>query len=343
MKKKYNNIDGLRTFSCLCIIAMHINANANYDLGPLGERIIASWTHFVCLFMMISGFGMFCGYYERFKFNNIDLNTFYKRRYKRILPFFITLISADLLVSRNLTHLVEGVMESSLVFGLLPNNNLNVIGVSWTIGVLFLFYMLFPFFVFLSWTKKRAVTTCVLSVVLSLLCSSYFFSEKFVIDGFTPRRSFLYCVPWIFSGGVLYLFIDRVSGFIKRYKWIWLFCTALFIFLWFYIPNKLGGIDILILKNLIIFMLILMYSVSVESKVLNNKVVNYLSGISLELYLAQMMIYRVWEKIGGLYLLGHGWIGFLLTLVAIISGLILFIEIWKRVYCFVIAKTWKEV
>ncbi len=85
------------------------------------------------------------------------------------------------------------------------------------------------------------------------------------------------------------------------------------------------------LKNLILFLPWLMYAISVDSKVLSNKVMKHLSGISLELYLAQMVIFRVIEKAKGLYLLGHGWISFATVWVAVVVGLIVFIEIWKRI------------
>ena len=198
-RERYDNLDGLRAISCLCIIAMHIAANATYELGIVGREIVGSWTHFVPLFLMISGFGMFCGYYERFKTGSIDLNSFYTKRYKKLLPFFITLIVIDIVMDRSLAHLIEGLTETTLVFGLLPNNQLDVIGVSWTLGVIFLFYMLFPFVVYLCWIKKRAWITFGISIVLSLLCSFYYFTDKFVIEGFAARHNFLYCAP-IFVG-----------------------------------------------------------------------------------------------------------------------------------------------
>ncbi len=98
---------------------------------------------------MISGFGIFCGYYEKFKNGSIDLNSFYTKRYKKILPFFITLILIDVIMERSLDHVIQGLTEATLVFGLLPNNQPDVIGVCWTLGVIFLFYMLFPFVVYL--------------------------------------------------------------------------------------------------------------------------------------------------------------------------------------------------
>lgn len=202
MKERYDNLDGLRTLSCIAIIAMHIKANTDYQIDSVIYRsIIGSWGHLVALFLMISGFGMFCGYYEKFKRGEIDLNSFYIKRYKKILPFFITLILIDVIMDRSLGHLVQGLTEATLVFGLLPNNQPDVIGVCWTLGVIFLFYMLFPFVVYLCWNKRRAIKAFAASIVISLFCSAYFFTDQFVIEGFVARHNILYCAPWILGGG----------------------------------------------------------------------------------------------------------------------------------------------
>lgn len=330
MKERYDNLDGLRAISCLCIIAMHIRANAEYNLGAVGSRIVASWTHFVPLFLMISGLGMFCGYYERFKNGNIDLNNFYSRRYKKLLPFFITLILIDIVLDRSLTHLIEGITEATLVFGLLPNNQPDVIGVSWTLGVIFLFYMLFPFVVNLCWTKKRAWIVFISSIILSLFCSLYYFTDKFVIEGFAARHNFLYCSPWFIGGGIVYLHRGAIKDFVQQNRWGWLgVCVALSV-AWYFVPDDDGAI--IMVKNTILFIPWLMYAISVDSCILSNKVMKYLSGISLELYLAQMVMFRLIEKVHCLYLAGHGWASFMLVWIGLIIGLIVFVEIWKRLW-----------
>lgn len=215
IRERYDNLDGLRTIACLCIIAMHILVNAQYDLGTVGNAIISSWTHFVPLFLVISGFGMFCGYYEGFRNGTINLNTFYTKRYKKILPFFVTLILIDLTLNRNINNLIEGITEATLVFGLLPNNQPEVIGVCWTLGVIFLFYMLFPFVVYLLWTKRRAWLVFSGSILISLFCSFYYFTDKFVVEGFAVRHNILYCAPY-FIGGVLCILTVKQSKVLYR-------------------------------------------------------------------------------------------------------------------------------
>ena len=92
------------------------------------------------------------------------------------------------------------------------------------------------------------------------------------------------------------------------------------------------------LKNLVLFIPWLMYAISVDSKLLSNKVMKYLSGMSLELYLAQMVIFRVIEKAKCLYIFGHGWISFLVVWMVVVVGLVVFIEVWKKTYKLVIRK-----
>ena len=91
--------------------------------------------------MMISAFSLCCGYYKKFKENNIELEKFYKRRYQRIWPYFAILCTLDLIVSHNLKSLYEWFADLTLAYGLLPNANLEVIGVGWFLGVIFVFYM----------------------------------------------------------------------------------------------------------------------------------------------------------------------------------------------------------
>lgn len=330
--ERYDNLDGLRAISCIGIVAMHIRANTSYQIsGWVYDSFIPSLTHLVPLFLILSGFGMFCGYYKWVKDGKVDWNLFYRKRYRKILPFFALLIVIDLVIERSPAHLIEGLTEATLVFGLLPNNNPSVIGVSWTLGVIFLFYMLFPFFVWLCWTKRRAWISFAVSCVITIFCSLYYFKEPFVVSDFVPRHSFIYCVPFFVGGGIAYLNRDAIKAFVSSHRWLCLIgCISLTV-AWHFIPDDVAGTDALILKNLVLFLPWLMYAISVDSKIFSNKVMKYLSGISLELYLAQMIIFRAIERGKCLYLFGTGWISFLAVWVMVIVGLIVFIEVYKFV------------
>ena len=112
--------------------------------GFVFERMIPSFTNLVFLFMMVSGFGMCCGYYQKFKDQKIGVVDFYKKRYSKIWPYFALLCVLDFVMSPSKSALYEVFANLTLCQGLLPNMNISVIGVSWTLAVIFVFYLLFP-------------------------------------------------------------------------------------------------------------------------------------------------------------------------------------------------------
>ena len=63
---RYEGIDGLKAYAIMGIALMHVLANGEYRIGGfVFERLIPSFTNLVFLFMMVSGFGMCCGYYQK--------------------------------------------------------------------------------------------------------------------------------------------------------------------------------------------------------------------------------------------------------------------------------------
>lgn len=326
----YNSIDGLRAISCFAIIAMHIRANTAYQLsGFMWEQFIPSLTWLVYLFIMISGFGMCAGYLTRFQNGSVDLESFYKRRYQKILPFFGFLIFIALVMEPSVTNVYEASIELMLLHGLLPNNVMNVIGVCWTLGVIFLFYLLFPSFSVLMKTKKRAWLALLASLWINFICENYFFGEKYVTGWFTPRHSFIYCIPLFVGGGLIYLYREKIREFCNKFRWLYLIACVIATVLWYIVPSAVGNFSLLFYKNLILFMMWLSYAIGVESKFLGCRVMKFLSGISMEMYLAHMVVFRVIEKTHLLYVLGTGWISYIVTVVLTIAGLVIFIQGYK--------------
>ena len=327
-RMRFDNLDGLRAISCLAIIGYHVKKWTDMPLAGIGGRIVSTLTQFVPLFLILSGFGMFCGYYERIKNNQISLNDFYKKRYKKLFPYMAFVLAIYILIERTLPSVIEALTESTLIFGLLPNNNLNVLPIGWTVGVIFLFYMLFPFIVFTCWTKRRAWVTLGISIVLSLFCSEYFFSEAFVTN-FVQRHNFLYCAPFFIVGGVLYLYKEPIRNFVSKHRWLSLITCVILSIVFCFCPSSIFGVSITMLKGLLLFVPWICYSISVESKVLNNKVTKWLSSISLEIYLAQSLVYLVVGKTIGNDWAGLSWKGFFLNWILIAAGCIAFVMIWK--------------
>lgn len=92
---------------------------------------------------------MCCGYYEKIKNSRISANDYYTKRDKRIWPYFALLYLVGLAFDRTIGGVWQTFADLTLCFNLLPNPDIKIIGVGWFIGLIFLFYIMFPFFVYL--------------------------------------------------------------------------------------------------------------------------------------------------------------------------------------------------
>ena len=223
MKERYEGIDGLKAYAIIGIALMHILSNGNFGLtGFAFQKLIPSLTNLVFLFMMVSGFGMCCGYYQKFKEQKISVGEFYIKRYSKIWPYFALLCALDFVMSPSRSALYEVFANLTLCQGLLPNMNISVIGVSWTLAVIFVFYLLFPFFCFLLENKKRAWLAFICAVIYNFVCSTYFFDESHIADrvtvNFSARTNILYCAVYFIAGGLIYLYRKELAEFASKYK-----------------------------------------------------------------------------------------------------------------------------
>ena len=157
--KMFPSLDGIRAYSAIGIVLMHVKANMPLNFsGYVYDRVIATMSGLVFLFMILSAFSLSCGYYEKLK--EITPDQFYKRRYMRILPFFAILVliaafiphspnqtaisrSSDFILgSSPMPHILQMALEAflniTMLFGFLPNFSMSVMGVGWFLGIIFI-------------------------------------------------------------------------------------------------------------------------------------------------------------------------------------------------------------
>lgn len=338
-KNYYNNLNFLRAFACICIIIMHIKANTKFRIsGYLFNTIVPSLTWLVYLFMMLSGFSMCCGYYDKIKNGNININDFYKKRFQKILPFYSLLVIFSVVEEGQFSSILEGFANLTMSFGLMPNNNPSVIGVGWTLQLIFLFYMLFPYFVFLIYNKRRAWLSLLASLMINYACGIYFFSSKFVINTFTPRHAFIYTVPFFIVGGLIYLYRDNIKSVISKHAILAVILTVLITISWYCTPNSILGFSLFDIKCILLFVSWISLAIGIKTSLLDNKCTNYLGNISMEMYLSHMLIFRIIEKLGWVYIYGRNSKSFLTVCIIEMILLILFVQITKNTIDFLIKK-----
>lgn len=315
---RYEGIDGLKAYAIIGIALMHVLANGKYGVGGfVFEQLIPSFTNLVFLFMMVSGFGMCCGYYQKIVDRKISMEEFYTKRYIKIWPYFALLCVLDLVISPSKNSLFEAFANLTLCQGLLPNANISVIGVSWTLAVIFVFYMLFPFFCFLIGNKKRAWGVAVIAGVFNYLCSEYFFDANHVI-GFSARTNIIYDAIYFIAGGLIFLYRKELAEFATKYK-----VFAAIILLGSTIVYFVLGSSTFTMLFFCVAALI--YTLGCKTGwILVNPVAKFLGGISFEIYLCHMIIYRVLEKLHLVHLFGNGLLAYIFTAVTVICGSVVF-------------------
>lgn len=318
MKKHYGSIDGLRVIACIGIVMMHIRANCNYNIESIiYNRVIPSFTNFVFLFMTISAFGMFCGYHDEIMSGKISLTRFYGKRFKRILPFFSILVLLDLFIEPSINALYEAFADLTLLFGFLPAaGNISVIGVGWFLGLIFVFYICFPFFCVLIENKRRAWLAFTVSLAYNYVGSIYFNIE---------RNNILYSSCYFLAGGLIYLYCDELEKIDRR---IGFGLVVISVFCYFLIGEN--SVTMLLASSALLIYAIICGTMSQNgpvkenrSYILENKFTRFISSISMEIYLSHMLIFRILQKLGLEKLFGESWFQYMAMVLVVLLGAIL--------------------
>ncbi|HHT57144.1 acyltransferase family protein [Herbinix luporum] len=314
MKERYEAIDSLRMIACIGIMMMHLRANNNYEItGYFYNTVIPSFTNFVFLFMTVSAFGMCCGYYEKVMKQTISLSDFYAKRFKKILPFFGVLVLIDVVLSPSRAALYEAFADLTLLFGFLPNaGNISVIGVGWFLGLVFVFYLCFPFFCVLLANKKRAWISFAVSLLYNFVCAEYFE---------VGRSNILYSACFFLTGGLIYLYRKELA---KLSPYIAVMLAAVSIVAYYLI----GGYA---MTCLLVSACLLICAVVVRGGVLENRITRFFSNISMEIYLSHMVLFRVIERLGLNTRFGNGWPQYLITVALVLAATVIFAVVMKKV------------
>lgn len=307
---RFEGIDGLKAYAIIGIAIMHVLANGEYKIdGFVFEQLIPSFANLVFLFMMVSGFGMCCGYYQKILDQKINVEEFYKKRYMKIWPYFALLCLLDFVISPSKESLFEVFANLTLAQGLLPNANISVIGVSWTLAVIFVFYMLFPFFCFLIQNKRRAWGVAIIALIFNWLCSSYFDAT---------RTNIIYDAVYFIGGGLIFLYRKELSNFASKNRIVIGVILLISVITYFVVGHST-------ITMLFFCAAALVYTLGCNrGGVLVNPVANFLGSISFEIYLCHMVIYRMLEKLHLVHLFGDGVIAYIFTAVAVICGSVVF-------------------
>lgn len=327
---RYEALDGLRTYAAIAIVLMHVLTNLTIKPSEnyFTNTLIPWFTDLTLLFMVVSGFSVCCGYYEKIKKGTITPNIFYKMRYLRILPFFTSLCILDIVVSPSIEQVYQLFANLTLCFNFIPNANITMIGVGWFLGVVFAFYLLFPFYTFLLDNKKRAWISICITLILVGMTTVYSYNAVIEIPSI-ERKNILYCMPLFMIGGIIYLYRQTLCFNAKR-KAIWFgVCTILTIMFFMFSEIRKSNFTSL-LSELVLFATWVIYAINSRDVILNNRLTKFISTISLEIYLCHMVIFRIVEKIHLEQYIKDNNILYILVCMIVLGGSICFSYVMKK-------------
>ena len=319
-KIHYGAIDGLRSIAAIGIVMMHVSANVSYPLeGFFFRKLVASFTDFVFLFMVISGFSLCCGYYDQIVHQKLSLEQFYNKRFAKTWPYFAFLCILDLILAPSVTSLQDVLANLTMGFGFIADHGIEVIGVGWFLGVVFVFYYTFPFFCYLLSRKSRAWLAAAAAVVLNILCH-----VRFGLG----RNSFVYCAMFFLAGGLVFLYKDALTRFADRFPWLVLGAMAAVAAVYY----TVGPMDVTRLALAVLMLVCALRTPKGNHTFLCNPVTRQLSAISMEIYLSHMVLFRVIEKFGMTHPVSSDVGSYFLTTLGTLLGTVVFALVMRKLF-----------
>ena len=171
---------------------------------------------------------------------------------------------------------------------MLTNVHIPMIGVGWFLGLVFVFYLLFPFFVFMLDSKRRGWLSLVIALVFAGLCTIHSYNVDIPVSKI-DRTNIIYTMPLFMAGGMIYLYRDKLKlEGIKQYLFLTI-CIVLSVLFFVFPEVRKTGFGALV-SELVLFGSWLIYALGSKDLILNNRVVRFISGISMEVYLCHMVM-----------------------------------------------------
>lgn len=324
MEKKreyYSCITGLRGIACIGIVAYHVCMLCDFQGLWIYDVVLRNFDAFVRLFFIISGFSMMCGYFRKIYYGELSLESFYVRRFAKLLPFFYFSLGVNFCITKFRISPLHLFGTATLLFGLMPTHQTSAVSAAWALGLIFIFYLLFPAFTVAVANRRRALISFAIScgLLISYLCYYGIGVENDYIN--IIRQS-----VWFVLGALIYQYREILTGLHKKNPLLYVVVnTGLFAagILFYFIQKDFGMI--------VGFSGLMCLCLMDRNLLLNHKLIHKISSLSYEIYLLHVPVFRVIQAIlvkrfKMIEMLGTGFfcylLLFLLTMMAVIPSVL---------------------
>lgn len=224
MSKGYSSLDGVRAIGAIMIILFHFAGFVDWYYSAVPELFTITKIAFglgVQIFFILSGIALCFGYFDRLN-SRSDVKRYYFRRFFRIVPIYLVLVFLWGLVyyMQGVTFSVQYYLSNiTFMFQFVPGQSLGIVGgFGWTLGVIFVLYLLFPILVLFI----RKIKIALILLVGSLIFSSYSYDYMLATPGISAEFSntfFILHFPYFILGIVLFMVLrNKISNeeFLKK-------------------------------------------------------------------------------------------------------------------------------
>lgn len=307
-----NTLTTFRFIAAFMVFLFHLEMLSQFQLGAAGVQF----------FFILSGFILAYNYSSKLtEINRDSLMKFYRARFAKIYPVHVLtfLIAAPFVI---MTFNPEGLYLIKLAFmsiinlllvqSFVPNEGtyFNFNGVSWTLSVEAVFYLTFPFLLWMFSKLKVAKHTVFTISVIGVVCVILFLLNMSLDENNEFLKWLLHIFPvarlFEFSTGIILglFFVKRNSGRgTSKYNIVtsleFLSVGAFFAALWFSVGLDVGivrGVFFVPVWCLLIY--VFAHQGGVLSKLLSNKLLVYLGEISFSFYMIHQLIIRYYDFLG---------------------------------------------
>lgn len=294
-------IDILRGILALSIMGYHYSIWTKFPWPPYLASIIHKFGYYgVLWFFIISGFSMAYSY----SWNDINsvkgLTIFYVKRFFRIAPLFALAAVLTVLVGYvefDFHRLIFNMLLLFQFYGL----DYSIPTGGWSIGVEALFYLVFPFLIFLN-AKLKKMLLVFLATLFSIGFSLIAYRPSYSYLQYTVFYSFYYLYLFVFGmyiANVASLGVNKPNFFNKKFGYVFALLSVLFLVDWDY--AHYDHISVMINNNrYVLCMVLITYAVIrglEKSKISSFKSLRLLGDLSYSIYLLHPVIYYFWGQL----------------------------------------------
>lgn len=291
---RYENLNAVRTVSSVMIVLMHVMVNGGFIVPDnMLFTLVGRAGALVEMFFILSAFSMCCGYFEKMKNGTMLPKEFYLRRFGKFAPFFWMITAAytvpmavkAISVKESLDRIAEeAFFNISLLFGFLPDNRMDVAGIGWTLGVIFAFYLLFPFFVCITEDKRKTTASFALFLAVNSVMIHYYSGTGRFLKG-----NILYQMCFFALGAFLYHFRKPLRSAVNAVPCMeWLCIISGTVISMVLMPEDIFVRNVAYMMG---FGLIITGCLGKENRVFSNAVMRIGAEYSFELYLSHMLVF----------------------------------------------------